>query len=344
MKRLKRLLITILVLLFLLIVVINIPIIEIGDSSTTSNDYSNWMSETISDDKSLTTIKMLGAHDAFSKDINLFSQPDVSADSIMTGFSGFLVKGFIVKQSVTQTATATQLLNSGVRYLDIRLTLDDDSWVTKHNYVSSIFDPIANEITTFLEDNPGELLILDFQHIHGIDYANETDYDLFIHLLTQTDLLDYSFITTEGLLQDITYGEVTNKGTESKVIIIDKFSIPNKETYSYEETIRSNWANSDDFDEVVEFLEEEASNVKAKPFDGFVVMQSVTTMSMSPRGIINTLKTWSLIERAEDFNMFLLSQDNFSEISNTLPIIMVDYSHHAPFVDDVMEIIIKDNQ
>jgi hypothetical protein len=342
----KKILKRVVLVLLLFIAFINIPLLQINHQSSL-NDYSNWMSETLPQDISLTDIHMLGAHDAFSKDINLFSETDISAPSVMTGIPGTLLKGFLVRQSKTQVADAKELLESGVRYFDVRLTYNEGTWVTKHNYVSTNFLEITNQINEFIQNNNGEIIILDFQHINGIDYTSNEDYLLFTEMLEDSGLLENSYYNTVNSLHETTYEVVTEQGAKTKLIIIDKFQNDERITYDYESSIRSNWANDDDFEGVIAFLEEEAQICKedSNTSNTFRVMQAVTTMQMSKEGIINSFQTWSLIERAEDFNTYLINNQHFDEIFETLPIMMVDYSNtnQDDFLDKAMEKVIEYN-
>jgi len=347
MKRILHLVKWFLIVLMLFIVIVNLPIISIKKSDS-EIDYSHWMSENLDNDSLAIEIAMLGAHDAFSSEINYFSSVDsYSADDIMKGIPGAFLKGFIVRQSVTQTASPTKLLESGVRYLDIRLSYTDGVWETKHNYVSSVFENIALEITTFLDENDGEFLILDFQHIHGIEYSNDEDYQLFYDMLEEYGLIDYLYSSSNKPLNEITYGDLTTNNTLSRVIIIDKFEKANKVTYNYETSIRANWANNDDFEETIDFLTTEGNKVdNLDSVNTFVVMQAVTTMQMSPSGILNSFKTWSLINRATQFNNELITSNEFLDMLDSMPIIMVDYANtnDNSFNDDIMDIIINKAQ
>ena len=309
------------------------------------SDYSNWMRETLNGDMLVIDTKMLGAHDAFSSGVNLFSKLDpYTTDSIMMGILGIILKGFIVRQSVTQISSPKTLLEKGVRYFDIRLTYDDEKWMTKHNYLSSDFLKVAAQIIEFLEGNPGEFLILDFQHINGLSYENNEDYDVFFSMLQSTGLSEYLYDSNLKELNTITYGDLTDNGTSSRVIIVDKFQKSGKKTFLYSTSIRSNWANDDDFDEVLSFLEGEKSIIdNNSEIEGFKVMQAVTTMQMNFKGIIEAIKSWSLIERAEKFNTDLFEYDGFEKLADTMPIIMVDYSDSYQFVDNIMNFIKTEN-
>ncbi len=344
-KRILKIITIILITVVFLVLLINIPIIHFGHKATEA-DYSNWMSENLDDELLVKNIAMLGAHDAFANEINIFSKLDpYENNSIMQGFTGFLVKGFIVKQSVTQISEASILLDSGVRYLDIRLTYDEDTWWTKHNYISGEFSPIASEIKSFLDKNPGEFLILDFQHINGVDYNDEEDLNLFMDMLLDYDLLDFAYQVDD--LDNLAYGEITNSGTESKVIIISKFNGSTTPILKYTDSVRSNWADSDDFEYILDFLQEEANEVESQNItDRFRVMQAVSTMQMDGKGILKALTSWSLINRARNFNNYLLEYNDFDALLPYLPIIMVDYAdnNYQGFNDNLMEIIIDFNQ
>jgi len=328
-----------------LILLINLPIITLRNNKT-NTDYSDWMSENISYDKKVIDVAMLGAHDAFTQDMNIMSKLDpYETNSIMQGTTGFLVKGFIYRQSKTQLATATELLQSGVRYLDIRLSLDGDKWYTKHNYISEEFDLIAEEITEFLDNYPGEFLILDFQHIDGVDYNDVYDYNLFYNMLDEYGLLEYAYNVNQ--LDSLTYGQLTNNGTVAKIIIISKFTNSNTYVLSYDDSIRSNWADSDDFDFVINNLHEEANDIdESSSMNKFRVMQAVTTMQISGSGILDALGNWSLINRAKRFNSYLIDSEDFDNLLIYLPIIMVDYANTNAnqFNDKIMQKIMDFNR
>lgn len=327
------------------VLILNTPIIILHHNSN-DTDYSNWMSETLSNEQKVVDIAMLGAHDSFSSEINLFSKLDpYETNGIMQGATGVLIKGFIMRQSITQISDAEVLLNSGVRYLDIRLTYDEETWYTKHNYLSGDFEPIANQITDFLDHNTGEFLILDFQHISGLDYPSLEDYQTFVDMLQSYGLLEYA--QTVNDLSALTYGDITANGSISKVIIISKFENSNSKIMNYDEVIRSNWADSDDFNYILKYIQADSNEVEEENInDQFRVMQAVATMQMNGPGILKAIASWSLIVRANDFNNYLLEYNQFEALLEYLPIVMVDYSdtNKNSFNENIMEIIIDFNQ
>lgn len=342
MKRIRRILLGFISTLLVVLVVLNIPIITLNKVSS-DTDYSSWMSENVSNEQRVLDIAMLGAHDAFSNEIGYTSDVDpYLTDDVFRGVPGSLLKGFLVKQSVTQTGNVTDLLSSGVRYLDIRLSFFEEKWYTKHNYISGEFEPIAEKITEFLDDNPGEVLILDFQHVNGVTYDSFSGYKTFKTMIEDFNLMSYAYEVQD--LSTLTYGEITSDGTESKVIIIAPFDLAEERILNYSQSIRSVWANADNFPYILEFIETESVNAESD-LDKFRVMQAVTTMQMSGEGIFNSIKLWSLVNRADEFNAYLFYLEDFDSVLETLPIVMVDNadSNKNNFNDDIMEIIIEFN-
>ena len=344
-KRVLRGVLLFFIVIIVFVLVLNTPIIILHHNSN-DTDYSNWMSETLSNEQKVVDIAMLGAHDSFSSQINIFSKLDpYETNGIMQGTTGLLIKGFIMRQSITQISDAEELLNSGVRYLDIRLTYDEETWYTKHNYLSGDFEPIAAQITDFLDNNTGEFLILDFQHISGLDYASSEDYQIFVDMLQSYGLLEYA--QTVNDLSVLTYGDITANGSMSKIIITSKFEHSDSEIMNYDEAIHSNWADSDDYEYILEFIQADADEVEEQNInDQFRVMQAVATMQMNAPGILKAISSWSLIVRANDFNNYVLEYDQFEGLLESLPIVMVDYSdtNKNSFNENIMEIIIDFNQ
>lgn len=335
----------IIIIVVVIILLINIPVASVRHISS-GTDYSNWMKETLDDNARIVDVRMLGAHDAFSSKINLLSPSDIHADSIMKGFTGILLKGFLVRQSKTQTADTEGLLKSGVRYFDIRLTYNEGKWFTKHNFLASDFTDITADIVSFLEEKNGEFLILDFQHINGLEYGSDEDYDLFIEMLETSGLLAYQHYDSNGL-RKISYSEITDDKQTSGIVIIDKFEKENKATYRYDTSIRSNWPDMDDYEDVLSFLKNESDYINSTEefASTFRIMQAVTTMQLSLPGLINSIKTWSLIERASDFNARLVQDNEFDSLIDAMPIVMVDYcnTNENNFIDNIMSIIINKN-
>jgi len=195
LKIVKKILVFALLIVVLLLVAINIPF-NFYAKKVTTEDYSNWMVETLFDDQLVIDIAMLGAHDAFTNKINYGSNIDfASASGIQTGIPGALIKGFSVKQSKTQVSDVAALLKHGIRYFDIRLTYNDREaeWYTSHTYFSEPFANILDSIVEFLAENPGEFLILDIQHVNGVEYDDQVQFDSLSQMMTDSGIFDFAY-------------------------------------------------------------------------------------------------------------------------------------------------------
>jgi len=364
-KRILRIFILILLIVLALLVTLNFPVATFLKHTTTQS-YDTWMSETLSNEDRVIDVAMLGAHDAFTSEMDVFSPVDeLSADSIQTGAVGLLIKGFSYKQSKTQVSDVTTLLNAGIRYFDIRLTfdLDTNTWWTVHTYFSTPFETVLDDINAFLEEHPGEFLVLDIQHVYSVNPIISSTPLLQIHnLFDDSGVLDYAYPDDIKPLNEITYGDVTNNGTEAGVIILSKFDEVDSSFFLYQSSIRSAWANTDSLDSLYAFLGEEAEKIQnhealtgnqvsdntvaIDSLEGFRVMQGVLTMQMSGGGIIEAALRWSLLERAMNVNVSLIEHEDFQVWLEVMPICMVDYANSTKdgFLDNVMEIIINFNE
>lgn len=346
-KTLRRIILFTFLTLFMLLSIVNAPWFFVS-SKTSTIDYSSWMKDNLQVDQKIIDIAMLGAHDAFSHEIGIFSSVDInSADGIMQGFIGNIIKGFSVRQSKTQVVSAKELLKSGVRYFDIRLSFNEDkeTYYTVHNYFSSPLTEVLFEIEEFLIENPGEFLILDIQHVYGVDYDNLHDFNEVYGYFQEANIFDYAYLNNIKELKEISYSDITDNGSKAGVIILSKFQHNKTEIWDYSSNIRSAWANSDNYSEIVSFLETEREFLINNQvyFDGFRVMQAVATMQMSVSGIFGSFQTWSLLGRAREFNQYLLNYENFDLLVEAMPIIMIDYSSDTKIVDQMMERIITFN-
>ena len=112
-----------------------VPVEEDGVS------LSNWMS-VIEDSTLMTTIAMPGSHDAGCKDMMWAYQ--------------------------TQNTSIADQLSVGTRYFDIRVANDGGNLRVFHaDMLGDDFLPILDDIRAFLDENPSECLLLDFQHFFG---------------------------------------------------------------------------------------------------------------------------------------------------------------------------------
>lgn len=301
--------------------------------------FSNVMSEGISlqSNPRIVELAMLGAHDAFSSDINLFSKLDPAEDDgalvanpVLRTFFG----GLFVRLARTQTQGTARLLERGVRYFDVRVSYDEGRWVTKHGLISNTLETYVIPLIQFLNDHPGECIIFDMQHVYLGDQTWES---LFDHLesiqVEHRSLFDFVHVRSDiDAIATMTYEDVTAGRTDGGAILLARTSPSTSDFRHYDRsdgahTIRSVWHETSNLDRLMERIEAEHQTLRSMvPLDYFVVNQAQRTGVFASDEAMSTLFGWSLLSMAAVGNAALLQQENFNAWFETMPILMVDFS------------------
>lgn len=359
-KWIKPVLFTTLSLFFLTLVLVMYAPFTLR-SGYTDATYAHVMKDaSIADDTKVVDIAMLGAHDAFSHKIDLLSKPDPGDDGIVQNQAiNAFFKGGIVRVSKAQTASATTLLNRGVRYFDVRISRVGETWMTKHGLLDSELKDYVRDIYAFLKDKPEEFIVFDIQHIYLGEASISTFLDDLVEFtlpeenLTLNHFLHY---TTHIPLGELTYADV--KGIERGGIIIllndDESATPEQQKLFYERgngedvplSIRSKWHNQRSVSSIIPLIDEEKAYLEAQletPY--FRVNQAQLTPDYL-KDPLGTLLHWSLINLASQSNDALLQHENFDGWLLAMPIFMVDFanSRQGDFNTKINEKIIAFNQ
>lgn len=352
-KRLMRAVIALLLLIILALTFALVAPWHFTPTVLSEETYANWVANHVDPTTRLVDLPMLGAHDAFAADMTLFSSLDAVAmesgytNALLAPPLGWLIKGFMIRQSNTQISDAETLLEQGVRYFDVRLSRDD-TWYITHNFLApkSVTD-IFTALTTFLEAHPGEVVLLDFQWVFdraSADfYADDDTYEALIDLLDTTGVMPYVIPAHTVDLATLTVGEAVAQAGGSAVLLIAK-TANHDVFFNRANVLRSTWFNTDDYETLWTSIQAEASTVQAQPdlLNRFRVIQAVKTIQLSETGIINSLTTWSLLNRARLLNGQLAEEEDLCDLLETLPILMLDYtdSNHQDALDRLMACII----
>lgn len=326
LKRTLKIAAVILLALFLLLALaLELPFLWAGDSADATG-YADWMSRTFTGPERLVDIAMLGAHDALTADMELSSRVDEA--SVASPFQLGICKSLGYRQSKTQLAGVSGLLEGGVRYLDIRITRDPDTgtFYTVHNYYSAPLAQYLDEITDFLARHPGEILVLDFQHCYDVSAPDgrlgETHFEELYALLLKSGLLDYACTPA---LDTAVYAGVTENGSRAACVILMKYTGGHTEFLDYETSIESDWFNTDSPETVFAGLDAAAARQDGMDAGRFRVQQGVLTMQANLPGIFNALGSWSLLRRAEAFNADYAQRQNEAWL-RAMPIVMTDHT------------------
>ena len=111
------------------------------DKQSPDEFLNKWMSY-VSDDTLLKNVVIPGSHDAGTAEMMWAAR--------------------------TQDKSIKSQMQCGVRYFDIRVQLKDgDTFIFHGPIAKGKFEPIIDDVKEFLQNNPSETLILDFQHFKG---------------------------------------------------------------------------------------------------------------------------------------------------------------------------------
>ena len=294
----------------------------------------------VSNDARFIELHMLGAHDAFTASLNASSEVD--AAGVKLGDSGS--KGAqsswgtaVINASKAQSADVVTMLNSGVRYFDVRLSRykDDGEFYTVHGRISDKFTGdggIARQIAAWAAAHPGELIVMDFQSLFDIQTDNggatQQSWRDLMTKLTADGITQY-VTTSNGSISSLTYGGLTNNGSRPAIVLFgqvtgtwaDSRLINRRDDDGY---MRSYHTEKESYNDLRSALAQEYSSLmdanRDKYYYRFRVMQAQTTP-----GLLSILfGRANLINDANTNNIKILTDPDYDKWSEILPVLMVD--------------------
>lgn len=84
----------------------------------------------------------------------------------LSRFFKIIVNPIVCRWSKTQGINISEQLHLGIRYLDLRLVCKNGEFYLAHGLYGGLLYPYLSEINNFLNNNRGEVVILDFQHFY----------------------------------------------------------------------------------------------------------------------------------------------------------------------------------
>nr|P09194.1 RecName: Full=Variant-surface-glycoprotein phospholipase C; Short=VSG lipase; AltName: Full=Glycosylphosphatidylinositol-specific phospholipase C; Short=GPI-PLC [Trypanosoma brucei brucei]CAA03907.1 glycosylphosphatidylinositol-specific phospholipase C [Trypanosoma brucei]CAA31654.1 unnamed protein product [Trypanosoma brucei]CAB60085.1 GPI-phospholipase C [Trypanosoma brucei] len=146
----------------------------------------SWMSDTRSsiEKKCIGQVYMVGAHNAGTHGIQMFSPFGLDAPEklrslppYVTFLLRFLTVGVSSRWGRCQNLSIRQLLDHGVRYLDLRMNISPDQEnkiYTTHFHISVPLQEVLKDVKDFLTTpaSANEFVILDFLHFYGFNESH----------------------------------------------------------------------------------------------------------------------------------------------------------------------------
>jgi hypothetical protein len=300
---------------------------------TTNN--SNFLRSVVEQNSALATapitkIALLGAHDSLSYDINYYSKPNSSEQTIdNNSFVYNTCRGFISRYSKAQREDVYTQLKSGVRYIDARITNIDGVFYTSHGVVSGTLEKSLKQILQFLDENAGEYILFHIVHFYPGN-SSWAELDEYINSVKHNgkslfDYVNYDIENTETIGQ-VTYNDMTDSGTKAGVMMFGSHSGGGEFEGFYKLTkyVSSTWFNNASSKVQLEAIDGQYEKAKNYSADYLCVMQ--TQVSPNLEGALATLFGWSLTDMNAKHNSKVVSDERFSKWLGAMPIYVCDYS------------------
>jgi hypothetical protein len=313
--------------------------------SNAKSDYSGYVHDTYSRiNPTVGVMNLLGAHDAFTAKMSTVGD----AAAAMGGDSGSKVaitSSNYVNSSKAQSAGAFGLLDAGVRYFDVRLTASDATetvstktatgtngeYYTTHAYLGQPFKTILYTIRDYARENPGEIIILDFQEIYNsigdlTGGHDNSSWDAAWNMVVETGVSNYVYTGTSSKLSDLNYNTLTSNGTKTAVVLIGKPGSQNTQSsHFFRGGDRTN-SDGDTSSNIYSYWESSLSSYSKLTSD----IPNNQVANAPESGRIKVMQamygsgTANLITNAKTTNPKLIQESDFETWLATLPIVMLD--------------------
>ncbi|XP_066139925.1 PI-PLC X domain-containing protein 3-like [Euwallacea fornicatus] len=143
-------------------------------------DLKNWMSRLPEDLRKvpINYLAIPGTHDSFTVDVTSSSKVSPDGEDIMRVLEFLTVaREVMANWSRTQAFDVRQQLEAGIRFFDLRLCLnsDDGDLYFCHGLYSTEVRGVFANLSSYLDDHPNEVVILDCQHFYNFTDATHSE-------------------------------------------------------------------------------------------------------------------------------------------------------------------------
>jgi len=311
------------------------------DTKLNSSPMKNWMSDLGEKISNINIFDLIipGTHNSGSYSIT--STSDYSHDappfitSIPLAFSA-LLKPLSSSWSVCQHKTIFEQLQSGIRYLDLRICYNDDTlnYHVCHGLFGCEIDSILFDIKTFITENTKEILFISFSHVHNFTNERHVEFiDKVIEILCRQKLIE----------DNLKLGSIWEKGQQVVVGYPAEFS-PSCFWGTYAQ-FNTFWPNVANPSLLIPSLTDTLSTMRRDRSFPFVLQGIVTPdTNCIVGGFFNPLAPRNLFDlvsgSSREVVKFLKSTKKDSQISN-INIVTVDFFHITDFVETLVQMNCK---
>ena len=193
-------------------------------------------------------------------------------------------KALVIRWSVCQSTTITEQLNGGVRYFDMRpgyIDYEDDFYFV-HGLHGILIREMLIEMRHFLDQNPHEIIIVDFNHFHCFDKRTHAR---FVQLIW--NIFGGLLLSRDDVVGDnVSSLSLFDMRSHSKQVLLSykdlEICSENPAFWFSKNLIFSPWYNTND----LSYLEHRLSNlittqdrIKLNVFQGILTARKTTVLS-----------------------------------------------------------------
>src|SRR3990167_8882056 len=269
---------------------------------------SNWMSQ-IPNSRVINQLIIPGTHDSGSYAITALSKFSLSPDDPLPTWIEqvsnilplSLVRIIAANWCRTQPYSIADQLNNGIRYLDFRIDLfQDGHFYLNHALLSVRLSDALQQIKTFIQNNPSEIVFIDINHIFNINNAeNETQLVQLLQTYLGPNAIPNTFHTSDtiGTLRKSNRNVIIFMDTSQIISSLDmaKFAA---HYFWHESNINSPWPNKSNMVDLKNTLDAEIAVRAQTQNNNFFVLQPIETENTHEiiNGIIDPLQFPTSIE------------------------------------------------
>lgn len=258
----------------------------------------------------------------------------IDAARILSPVIGVGASSVVASCAVAQGQNFLQQLQGGIRYLDLRLQNDRGSMNFVHGLVGAPLSDLIDQVKTFYNDsaNAKEVIILDFQHVFGMDTTSEST------LMTDLKNAFGNKLIPASTGTDVTLDDLW-AGTGRIIVLYEDSKVAAGYSYIWPRSgnLDSPWPNDQSTSDLYKDLGNELPNTRST---FFALLGPLTpNAALIAKGFIPfSGNPDSLLELAEESNPQLLDWIVNDWRNDDLNIVICDWYERVNFVNTVVNL------
>lgn len=234
----------------------------LDEAQLSTTFWSSYQSSRVSQTP-LCNLFLIGTHDSGAYELSTktgfaIDRPELQSNLFLRLF--YLIGSQVIHRfSITQKFNVYEQLLLGARYLDIRVGLrpEDKHFYIVHNLYGPRLEIILDQVVRFIAQNEREIVVLDFQHLHG--FQSDEDHARLMRLVTKAIRRDKIIPPTMvANASELTLERIWS--TRRQVIIIYRNTFQSRDQcvdiYCNSSLLPNPWPNTCDPKKLSSYLEE----------------------------------------------------------------------------------------